>query len=110
MELTPSANAQFKHGERVFAGFEVYEPSLDAAPATTVQAHVRIVDRKTGKIQTELEPLDAAYSIKAGTHVVPSAFVIPTDKLPRGAYRLEVQATDSSGRSTSWHTVDFAIE
>jgi hypothetical protein len=31
-------------------------------------------------------------------------------KLPKGSYRLDVQATDSTGKSTPWRTANFTIE
>jgi hypothetical protein len=31
-------------------------------------------------------------------------------KLPKGSYRLDVQATDSAGKSTPWRTASFTVE
>ena len=35
---------------------------------------------------------------------------VPTDQLPKGAYRLEVQVTDSAGKSAPWRKADFEVE
>jgi hypothetical protein len=31
-------------------------------------------------------------------------------KLPKGLYRLDVQATDSTRKSTAWHSANFTVE
>src|SRR5882672_533542 len=35
---------------------------------------------------------------------------VATEKLQKGQYRLEVQASDSAGRSTVWRTAHFTVE
>jgi hypothetical protein len=108
--FTPTADASFKQGEPLIPYFEVYEPLLATQAATTVQAHLRIVDASTGKVITDFPPVDAAPYERAGSSTIPIAREIPFDQLPKGAYRLEVQATDSAGRSTPWRTADFTVE
>jgi hypothetical protein len=36
--------------------------------------------------------------------------MMAADQLPKGTCRLEVQATDSAGRSTAWRTANFTVE
>jgi predicted phage tail protein len=31
-------------------------------------------------------------------------------KLPKGSYRLDVQAIDSTGKSTGWRSANFTVE
>jgi hypothetical protein len=110
VQVTPTAGTRFKRGEPLIAYFEVYEPRVAAQPATAVHAHLRIVDAKTGEIAKDFQPVDAASYKQAGKLMIPVAREIATDKLPQGAYRLEVQASDSAGKSTVWRTANFTVE
>jgi predicted phage tail protein len=42
--------------------------------------------------------------------MIPIGDELKVDQLPKGDYRLEVQATDSAGRSTPWRTANFTVE
>lgn len=75
-----------------------------------VEAHLRIVNSKTDKTAADLDPVRAAPETQSGSTVIPIAQFIPFGKLPKGAYRLEVQATDAAGRSTAWRATNFTIE
>jgi hypothetical protein len=55
-------------------------------------------------------PLDAAPFEQPGKWTIPIARQIATDKMAKGAYRLEVQASDSAGRTTAVRTATFTIE
>jgi hypothetical protein len=81
-------------------------------PSTTlkVEAHIRILDAKTGKVVKDFPPVDATPYMNPGSTTIPIARKIPYEELPKGAYRLEVQATDSAGRSTAVRTADFTVE
>ena len=35
---------------------------------------------------------------------------IDISKLPKGSYRLDVQANDSTGKTTPWRSVNFTVE
>lgn len=52
--------------------------------------------------------MDVTSYEKPGSTTIPAARMIPFDKFPKAKYRLEVQATDSAGRSTAWRTADFS--
>ncbi len=125
IRLTPTVDTRFKSGEPMIAYFEIYEPSLVQPSATaghavssrsalsekpTVEAHTRIVQANGGEVIKDFPPVDAAPYKQPGSSVISIAREIPIDKLSKGAYRLEVQATDSAGRSTSWRTASFTIE
>lgn len=110
VQVTPSADINFKRGEPLIAYFEVYEPLLSQQPTTAVQVHMRIVDAKTGVKKVDFPALDAAPYMRQGTTMIPIGDELMIGQLPKGNYRLEVQATDSAGRSTPWRTTSFTLE
>jgi hypothetical protein len=112
MEVTPAGDTRFKKGDPLIAYFEVYEPQLATSQPVTVQAHLRIVNASTGAITTDFQPVDAASYIQVGKPVIPIAREIAIDKLPKESYRLEVEVdtSDSAGKSTVWRTANFTVE
>jgi hypothetical protein len=109
IQLTPTGDTRFGQCEHLYADFEVYEPQMTSR-ATTAQAHIRIVDAKTGEIKKDLGNIDAAPYINADSTTIPIGREIPFQSLPKGLYRLEVQAMGSSGQSTPWRTANFTVE
>jgi len=109
IQVTPSGDTRFKAGEPLIPYFEIYEPLLVQAPATTVQAHFRILDAKTGQVRDNFA-VDAAPYEQPGKWAIPIARPIATDKMAKGDYRLEVQASDSAGRTTAVRTATYTIE
>lgn len=109
IQLTPTGDTRFGQCEHLYAYFEVYEPQM-TSHATTAQAHIRIVDAKTGEIKKDLGNIDAAPYINADSTTIPIGREIPFQSLPKGLYRLEVQAMGSSGQSTPWRTANFTVE
>jgi hypothetical protein len=110
IEVTPAGDTRWKTSEPLIPYFEVYEPLLVGAPATVVEAHLRIVEASTGAVKKDFAPVNAGPYERAGSSVIPITRQLPLDQLPKGAYRLEVQATDSAGRSTAWRAADFKVE
>jgi len=110
MQVSPAPDTRFKRGEKLIAYFEVYEPLLKAQPATAVQVHMRIVDAKTGEKKVDFPPLDAAPYEQPGDIVIPIGNELIVNQLKKGDYRLEVQASDSAGKITSWRTVNFTLD
>jgi hypothetical protein len=110
VEITPTADTSFKKGEPLYAYFEVYEPQLAAKSAITIEAHLRVVDAKTGKMKMNLQPVSAVPYIKAGSSVIPIGRGINLKNLSNGAYRLEIRASNSTGKSTPWRAANFTIE
>lgn len=109
IQVIPTGDTRFDECKHLYAYFEVYEPQL-TLPGIKVQANVRIADAKTGGIKKDFGNIDAAPYINAGSTVIPVGREIPFQSLPEGSYRLEVQATDSSGQSTAWRTANFSVE
>jgi hypothetical protein len=111
VQFTPTGDTNFRKGEPLVAYFEVYEPLLASTTSVTViQTQLKITDAKTGEVKADTGPRSAANWIEPGKIVIPISEQIAVDKLPKGSYRLEVQATDSAGRSTVWRTADFTVE
>ena len=108
--FSPSGDTSFAKGEPLFAYFEVYEPQLAENPAAPVSVHMRIRDSKTGNTKEDFAPIDAASYKQAGSSVLRIGRKIPIDQLPKGSYRLEMQATGSMGRSTAWRAANFTVE
>jgi hypothetical protein len=92
------------------AGIQSATSGPNPAATLTVEAHFRILDAKTGKVIKDFPPLNAAPYEQPGSWKIPIAGSIPFEQLPKGEYRLEVQATDSAGRSTPWRTANFTVE
>ena len=55
-------------------------------------------------------PVDGTSYASPGSSVLAIARKVPIDGLAKGAYRLEVQATDSEGRTTVWRKAEFVVE
>jgi hypothetical protein len=110
VEFKPTSNTRFKKGETLYAYFEVYEPLLAGKSPPTVQIQMRVVDVKTGELKSDSQPISATSYLKAGSPVIPIGRGIDISKLPKGSYRLEVQATDSAGKNTAWRTANFTVE
>jgi hypothetical protein len=109
-EFKPTANTNFKTGENLYTYFEVYEPLLQEQTPATLEIQMRVVDLKTGETKSDSQPISATPYIKPGNRVIPIGRGIEIRKLPKGAYRLSIRATDSTGKSTAWHTVDFTVD
>jgi hypothetical protein len=110
IEFTPTGDTRFKKKEPMIAYFEVLEPLLAGTGPTRVQFQMRITDVKTGEVKSDtgLRPSDSY--IQTGKTVIPIAEQIAIHELPSGTYRLEVQASDSAGKSTVWRAASFTIE
>jgi hypothetical protein len=110
IEFTPTADPYFHKGDAFYFYFEVYEPQLTAPRPPTVQFHMRIVDAKTSAVVKDSRPRDSARFVRQGKPVIPIGDGIDISNLSSGAYRLEVQVTDSTGQTTPWHTANCTIE
>ncbi len=110
VQFIPTGDTTFRKGEPLVAYFEVYEPLLAGTTPTTVQTQLKLTDVKTGEVKADTGPRSAANWIEPGKTVIPISEQIAVDKLPAGSYRLEVQATDSAGKSTVWRSANFTVE
>ena len=71
---------------------------------------MRILDAKTGAVRSDYPPVDVAPYERPGCTTIPVTTELRFAERPVGSYRLEVQATDSAGRSTVVRTATFTIE
>jgi len=115
MEFTPAGDTNFAkdypHKARLlFAYYEVYEPLLTSAPWTTVQTRMRIINTTTGALETDTGLRSASDWMEPGKSVIPVSEQIAAAKLAKGSYRVEVQASDSVGRTTPWRAASFTVE
>jgi hypothetical protein len=110
IEFKPTGNTRFKKNETLYTYFEVYEPLLVAEPSTTVDFRVHIIDLKTGEVRSDSPTVSATPYVKAGSSVIPIGRRTNIRNLPKGSYRLDVQATDSAGKTTPWRSVNFTVE
>ncbi|HWG19582.1 MAG TPA: hypothetical protein VG225_03565 [Terracidiphilus sp.] len=110
VQFIPAAKTNLAPDEHLFAYFQIDDSGLAAEPAARIQAHLRIVDAKSSGLVKDFPPVDAATYEQPGSTLIPIAREIPIANLPKGPYRLEVQASDASGRATAWHTAGFSIE
>lgn len=107
-QITPTANPVFPRKALIPVYFEVYEPFLAAQPEVTVKAHARMVSVKTGEIRN-FNWFDAAGFRRSGGTTFAIAKEFDSTGLPKGEYRLEVQASDSAGHTTPWHSATFTL-
>jgi hypothetical protein len=127
-EFTPTADPTFTKHDPLFAYFEVYAPELHSAPpaagaaAANVQFQLRVTSLATGKVKVDSglrptseflpnaqQPPAGASIASSGANVLHIVQEVATRDLPKGNYRLEVQASDSAGHRTPWHAATFTI-
>jgi hypothetical protein len=110
LEFTPAGDTHFKKKERLLCYFEIYEPLLGGTEAVNVQLRMKVTDAKTGELKSDtgLRPVESG--MRPGNPVIPVAREIAIKELHSGTYRLEVQASDSAGRSTAWRAATFTVE
>jgi hypothetical protein len=95
--------------------FEIYAPQTlgptGAGPTGAgLQAHLRVVNPRTGEIKINSQAIDLAPYLNPGSPFVFVGRGVRLDSLDVGSYEMEVQATDSSGHSTPWKEAAFTVE
>jgi len=70
---------------------------------------MRIVDAKSGGLVKDFPDVDATTYERSDSAKIPIARQVPISELSKGQYRLEVQASDASGRTTPKQTSEFTI-
>jgi hypothetical protein len=110
VEFEPTGNTRLKKGGTLYTYFEIYEPLVEGQSLAAVQFRMRIVDVKTGELRADSQPISATPYIEDGSSIIPVGRGMEISKLPPGSYRLDVQATDSTGKSTAWRSANFTVE
>jgi hypothetical protein len=90
--------------------FEIYAPQTAGPSGAALQAHLRVVDPRTGEIKINSQLVDLAPYLNSGSSFVVVGRGRRLDTLGAGAYEMEVQASDSTGRSTPWKKAPFTVE
>ena len=107
-QFTPTGVSRFKAADRVGMYFELYDPALVGEQKPKVAVEIRILDGKTLDLKQDSGSVLVDNFVHAGSPVVPTGLLLPTEKLPPGSYRLELKAIDSTG-SFAIRTADFEI-
>jgi hypothetical protein len=110
MQFTPGGDTRFRKGEHLVAYYEVYDPLLATQPGLALATRLKITNTKTGEVQVDTGMRNATGWTEPGKTTIPIAQQVAAEKLPRGSYRLEVQASDSARRSTVWRAANFTVE
>jgi hypothetical protein len=101
--IVPSGSNRFKTAEPAVLYAEVYEPLLAAEPdpknPVAVAIAIRILDRKSGAEALDTGLMRVPLPDKTGNPVLPIVVKMPIDGLPAGAYVLELEAGDVTGRA-----------
>lgn len=98
--------------EPMLAYFEVYEPMIAGQPAGPVVAQAQVVAAKDDTVLKVFPAVHVTEKAQArgSFWATPVALKIPYKQFQKGAYRLEVHATDAAGQTTPWGTANFAVQ
>ena len=110
VEVTPTAKVRFKKKGQFYFYVQVYEPRSSETPQPSLNLSLRIVNNKTKEVVRQLQPVNAAPYQLPHSPVIPIGGGILIANLRKGTYTLQAKATDSTGASTSWQSVAFAVQ
>ncbi len=108
-QFIPVPDARLRKKSSLPLYFEIYEPLL-AERGAEVYFRMKITDLKNGTVVMNAGPTSAAECVTPRNVVVPIALNVDTQKLQSGQYKLEIQASDSAGRTTEWRMAKFEIQ
>ncbi len=108
LQFTPSGSSQFKTTDKVAIYLEVYEPLLLEEPLPRAAVQLRVLD-SAGAEKMNSGGNDIEGFFRKGSPVIPVALRLPVEQLTAGAYKLELRAMDSAGRSAV-RTIDFQVQ
>ncbi|MCU1274067.1 MAG: hypothetical protein JWO48_1498 [Bryobacterales bacterium] len=110
MQMTPAGTNRFKKTDTGAVYVEIYEPLLATPNPPVVGLQLRIVDRKSGEQKQDSGLVNVASFIQKCNPVVPVGLKLLADSLAPGAYRVELQARDSTGKTSALRSADFDLE
>ncbi len=108
VEYFPATDTRFQRRKYIPVYFEIYEPELKGQ--TGVGFRLKVTELKSHSIVETMGPVSAANWLVRDETVIPIGMKLPTEGLRKGAYRLEVQASDSAGRQSEWRQATFTVE
>ncbi|HVW09662.1 MAG TPA: hypothetical protein VHC90_13830, partial [Bryobacteraceae bacterium] len=104
--FVPSTRPKFDRSAPLYLYTEIYDPG--AAPGAVLE--FRVLDAKTGEIRADSGVGGISSYIRPGNPVIPFATKLSLEKLPPGAYRLEVKAGNRPEALSAVRTTDFGLE
>ncbi|HEY4085349.1 MAG TPA: VWA domain-containing protein [Bryobacteraceae bacterium] len=104
--FVPSSATKFPRSAPFYLYAEIYDPGA----AQGVLLQYRILDAKSGEIRGDSGVGAISSYIRPGNPLIPFATGLNLEKLPAGAYRLEVKAGMQADAMTAVRTVDFELE
>lgn len=111
-EFTPAVNMVFRNSDSLMAYFEFYEPPpIPSEEALHISYTMQVRSEQTGMDFIRKAEIADSW-VLPGKSVIPIAVKLPLSKLNLvpGKYRLEIQGSDSAGRSTLQRTTEFWID
>ncbi|MGB2634277.1 MAG: hypothetical protein WAM58_10105 [Candidatus Acidiferrum sp.] len=108
VEFTPAGDTRFHGNEPLVGYFEIY--GLSARDTAGANFQMRVMDAKTGNVRmdTGWHVVDA--DARGRDRAIPVAAEMEIDRLPPGAYVLEVQVADDAGRVEAKRVRAFVVE
>jgi hypothetical protein len=108
VRFVPAGAHNFKPTDRVGVYFEIYEPLMLEETPPKLGMRLRVLDSKSGEQKVDSGVFDLVQFVRKGVQVVPVGVRLPVDALSAGAYKLELTAGNSVGK-TVMRTVDFEV-
>ena len=107
-EFTPAGSTHFKANEEVMVYLEIYGSSNGVDPRQKLFLEMKINNTVNNQlvVGTGLRPLTSADASKT---VIPMVWQMAANKLPPGIYRVEIQASDSTGNKSEWRSASFVL-
>jgi hypothetical protein len=109
VEFSPAADIRFSRNEHLFSFFEIYLRPDERSAAADTMFQVKLLNAESGELQLDTGIRPVASASQTATGIVPVSGEIPIGNLPPGRYRLNVQASDSTGKKTAWRESSFVI-
>jgi hypothetical protein len=110
VEFSPTGSMEFiKKSDGLMAYVEIYSPVGKEIASDKLYLDMKVTDAKSGDLKIGTGPRLVDSTIHLPNSGIPMVWNVAVDKLPTGAYRLEMQASDSAGNKTEWRTISFTI-
>jgi VWFA-related protein len=103
-QFVPSGSNQYAKSDTGFFYLEVYDPD-----PSSVSVRVRVLDRKTGEPKWDSGVTKLPVTSNGGKTSIPAGASLRLSSLSAGTYRLEIAASDTSGKQVK-RTTDFEVK
>jgi hypothetical protein len=110
VEFTPAGDTRFRKGDRLILWFQIRTPAHPEPARPPVQFRIIVTSMQTGKVEADSGLQDSTPFMKPGNSTIDIAKEIGFDELLPGAYRVQVQAIDSTGTDTAQSSTTFTVE